>query len=175
MITTICNSQFQDLLDAIAANNAPDYSALLTSILTEVTAVNANTDTIEASLTTLIASSDAGNVTLASILLELGSMLTELQAIDDNTDQVEALIQTQITLLQSEFDETQVLLQTLIDKPNIFKVDGCLPCPADPNEKANAFKLIAVTDAGVATDLSVYYLDGTAGTLADFGDCCDCN
>ena len=99
--------------------NPVDVSGIISAlddILVQVTAVNDNTDTLEASFATAIAELQAGNVDLAAIEVLLTTSLTELQAINANTDTVEALITSLQTVVQNEFDATQALLQTEFDE-----------------------------------------------------------
>ena len=129
----ICN--FTDIttpivaaIDALAASNTAENALITTAlgdILIQVTAVNANTDTIEASLATLIADQLAGNVTLVEIRDVLtNDILTQLQAINANTDTVEALItatNTKLDTLIAELDAE--LVYTPVTKFHIGTVD----------------------------------------------------
>ena len=91
-----------------------DYTNILNDILTQLQAVNANTDQLEADITQLIADVQAGNVTLTAINTSLGDILTEAQAINANTDGIEALITATNNLLQTEFDEQQLQFASMI-------------------------------------------------------------
>lgn len=85
----------------------------LQNVLASVQAVDANTDTIEASLTSQItelqslnATDFASEATLAAAktvldnaLTQLQSILTEIQAVNANTDNVEALLQQIVDLI----------------------------------------------------------------------------
>lgn len=123
-----------------------------------------------ASIADLVTALEAADLTVTvggqDTVLDVNITNTPLAVTVDLTPVVNAVV--------AEGDQTQALLQQLLDKPRIVLIEGCLPCPADPAEKTSGFKFVSVSDTGVATDLSAYYLDGTAATLADFGECCAC-
>lgn len=102
-------------IQALQAQNSIENQAItnaLQQILVEVVAVNANTDTLETQLQTLIADQIAGNLTLTQIQAGIGDLLVELQAINANTDGVEALItatNTKLDTLIAEQDKELIV------------------------------------------------------------------
>ncbi|MDB4430954.1 hypothetical protein N9137_01035 [Pseudomonadales bacterium] len=118
--------------------NPVDISGLQTSldnILAQTVAINANTDTIEASFAQLIADVQAGNVDLAAIEAILTVSLAELQAINENTDNVEALITALTNTVVSEGDQTQVILSSILAKLN----EDCTGSPQNVKVCATEF------------------------------------
>jgi hypothetical protein len=98
-----------------------DLLAKLQLILVETQAVNANTDTVEAKLQTLITDQLAGNATLTSIKNVLSNdVLPQLIAINANTDNVETLITQTNTTLTSLLNELDY--EETVSTP----IEGCL-------------------------------------------------
>lgn len=160
---TICDGQFQELLDAIGASTAPDYTQILTDILTAVQAVDANTDQIEEILTEQL--TDV-NASLVSILECLDKVKALLDQVNENTDEIEELINTQTQLLQSEFDETQEILNQLLKKPTFREVcfaDGC-----------SGYATYSIAEDGTMAPLKAYGEDGVERPTSDIAPCCPC-
>lgn len=99
--------------------------SLLGQILTQVTAVNANTDNIENQLTSIISELTTANTNLATIIASLANILVELQQIDANTDGIEGLLTNIISVITSEGNQTQALLLQIFNKLNE-------PCTGSP-------------------------------------------
>ena len=86
---------------------------LLNSILLSVQAIDSNTDTIEASLTSLLTELQQNTTDNSSIITQLTSIISELQDIDTNTVNLETLLTSIGTLIVSEGDQTQAILTTV--------------------------------------------------------------
>ena len=118
-------TQISEKLDeVIAALGGPapiDYTALLNDIIAELQDIDANTDTVEASLTSIDTSNAAIEVNTGQTVTELQSILTEVQAVNANTDNVETLLQDIITELQLPDPEPS---QAIVMDSSCITVDG---------------------------------------------------
>lgn len=106
----ICNPEDIQIDLAQVVSLLEDVSAHLQTLVS-------NTDTLEAQIASLIVEVQSGNLTLDAVLVALGNITSFAQSIAENTDGLEqCCIDTQ-NLLQSEFDQSQALLQQVVDKP----------------------------------------------------------
>ena len=89
---------------------------LLNSILLSVQNIDSNTDTVEASLASLLTELQQNTTDNATIISQITSVIGELQDIDANTINLEALLTSIGTLIVSEGDQTQAILTTVDSK-----------------------------------------------------------
>lgn len=108
-ITSAIETACTKIVDAIAGNAAPDYTELLNSIINELQNIDANTDALETTLTSINTDTTAIASNTADIIVELQSILTALQDIDANTDNVESLLETLISTILSR-EPTQLAI-----------------------------------------------------------------
>ena len=141
-----------------SANSSAAITSSLNNILTQVTAVNANTDTIETKLQTLITDQLAGNVTLVQTKAVLDTLLPQLQAINANTDTVETLIANTNTKLDA--------LIAVQDKELIVTASQAI-CVTNGTSKVTSFlRTKFIYDSKTATLLSEvteYSANGVTG------------
>lgn len=90
----------------------------LSSILSAIQALEVNTLAIESLLVDLIAELQAGTVALGDILTELSSILSAVQSIEVDTTAIEAAIVSLQSTVTSEGNQTQALLQAILDRLN---------------------------------------------------------
>lgn len=123
--------------------------SLLQDISAHLQTLVSNTDTLESQIASLIVEIEAGNLTLDAILVALGEVTAFAQSIAENTDGLEQCCLDTQNLLQSEFDQSQSLLQQIVDKP-------C--CPTVVRQEL-CFDAGSGTEAGY--EVAVYSSDGT--------------
>lgn len=107
--TTVAVEDLAPIIDQLVA--------LATSSLSELQAIEANTDGVEESLTSVISLLSAGNATSEDIRTAVNNVLAEVVSIDDNTDTVEALLTTMnalLTTVESNTDGIEALLTTVV-------------------------------------------------------------
>ena len=80
------------LIDVTSANSPIDYTAKFDAMITQLIAINANTDDVEAILKNIDTSNTNIETNTSKIVDELTDVITKLTAIDENTDDVEGLL-----------------------------------------------------------------------------------
>lgn len=164
--------------------NPADFSvveSLLTSILASVVAIDANTDTIEADLASIIALLVQNNVDNSAIISNIQAVTAQLVLIEANTDGLEALLTSIETLIQVESDQTQAILTTIdskialtnnkLDTLNAKLNESCAGAPINVvvcnqiDTSALEAKLDSVIAELVAANVTLTAIDGNTATL----------
>lgn len=77
-------------------------SAQIVTVIALLTAIDANTDGLEAQLADILLELEDVNVNLGDVITELQAILVEVENIDDNTDNIEAQLATIIVDLNDD-------------------------------------------------------------------------